>query len=162
MMNPIDLIKERRSIRSFIDKKISNENMQIILECAMSATTARNQQGFRFVIVNNKSILKRLSDELQYGKMLKDADQAVAVCYDVSDEFGEYYYKEDASAVTQNILLSSSALGIGSVWIAIQPKQEKIELLTKMFQLPKDIVPVSLIALGYSDKPMHKKADRFD
>ncbi|MEA3290607.1 MAG: nitroreductase family protein [Campylobacterota bacterium] len=160
-MNTIETILSRRSIRNFNDKNISKEDINTILSCAMNAPTARNQQGFRFVVVDDKKIFDNISQTLEHGKMCKSANKAVLVCYEIKDETSELYWVQDASAATQNILLSAAYLGIGSVWVAIHPRESKINFIKEQFDLPENIKPLSLIALGYKDDFL-KKLDRFD
>ena len=160
-MDTIDIIKRRRSVRSFNDKNISEDDITTILQSAMSAPTARNQQGWRFIVVDDKGILQNISNNIEHGKMCKDANTAIVVCYDVSDEMGELYWIQDASAATQNILLSASALGIGSVWVAVHPREAKIDYVKKQFKLPKNIEPLCIVALGYKDDFL-KEIDRYD
>ncbi len=160
-METIKAIKQRRSIRNFNDTKIKDENIQTILECAMSTPTARNQQGFRFVVVDDKSILKDISSNIPSGKMCKDASHAIIICYEVKDESSKLYWVQDASATTQNILLSATDLGIASVWIAVHPREKKIDFVTNYFNLPKNIKPLSIVALGYKENYL-KEVNRFD
>ncbi len=160
-MNTIKTIKQRRSIRNFNDKKIKDEDIKTILECAMLAPTARNQQGFRFIIVDDKNILNDISSNIEHGKMCKDASHAIIVCYEVKDELSQLYWVQDASASTQNILLSSADLGIGSVWVAVHPRENKINFITNYFKLPQNIKPLCIVALGYKDDFL-KELDRYD
>ncbi len=160
-MDIIEIIKQRRSIRSFERKQISDKDMHTILECAMCAPSARNQQKWRFIVVDKKEILQELSQNIPSGKMCKEADKVILVCYEIDDETSELYWQQDGSAAIQNILLSSAALGIGSVWVAIHPREQKIEFISKLFSLPKNIKPLSLVALGYK-KNILKEVDRYD
>ncbi|MEA3353410.1 MAG: nitroreductase family protein [Campylobacterota bacterium] len=160
-MNTVETILSRRSTRNFNHKDISKEDINTILSCAMSAPTARNQQGFRFIVVDKQELLNKISQEIEHGKMCKDANKAIIVCYEIKDETSELYWIQDASAATQNILLSSTALGIGSVWVALHPREQKINFIKDQFNLPDHIKPLSLIALGYKENFL-KQIDRFD
>lgn len=160
-MDTIDIIKNRRSVRNFNDKKIDPKDIDTILQCGMCSPTARNQQGFRFIVVDDKEVLNEISKGIEHGKMCKDASHAIVVCYEIKDEVSELYWVQDASAVTQNILLSATALGIASVWVAVHPRPAKIEFVTKQFNLPKNIKPLSIVALGYKEEFL-KELDRFD
>ena len=160
-MNTIDIIKKRRSIRGFNGKTIDEKDIKKILECAMSAPTARNQQGFRFVVVDRKDILEEISKGIEHGRMCKDASHVIGVCYEVKDEIGELYWVQDASACAQNILLSAADLGIGSVWVAVHPRGAKVDFITKLFELPHNIKPLCLVALGYKDEFL-KELERYD
>lgn len=160
-MNTIQAIKQRRSIRAFNGKQIDDKDIQTILECAMSAPTARNQQGFRFIVIDDKTILNDIASNIEHGKMCKEASHAIIVCYEVSDELSELYWVQDASASTQNILLSATDLGIGSVWVAIHPREQKRNFIINYFKLSNNIKPLCLVALGYKDNFL-KDVNRFD
>lgn len=160
-MDTIKTIKQRRSIRNFNNMKIKDEDIKTILECAMLAPTARNQQGFRFIVVDDNNILNDISSNIEYGKMCKDASHAIVVCYEINDESSGLYWVQDASASTQNILLSATDLGIGSVWVAIHPREQKINFITNYFKLPKNIKPLCIVALGYKDNFL-KELNRYD
>jgi nitroreductase len=160
-MDVISIIKQRRSVRVFEDKIIHSKDIQTILECAMCAPTARNQQGFRFIVVDDKEILNNISQNLQHGKMCKTASHAIVVCYEIKDESSELYWQQDASAATQNILLSSASLGIGSAWIAVYPRYSKVEFVSRLFNLPHNFKPLCIVALGYKQNIL-KEVNRFD
>jgi len=162
MNSAIENILTRRSIRKYDkSKKVSKEQIDTILKSAMSAPTARNQQGWYFVVVSNPKQLLEISKNIPHAKMVKTADFTIIVCYEVTDEMQKLYWVQDASASTQNILLSANALGIGSVWCAVHPREAKINFIKKEFNLPLNIEPLSLVALGY---PAEKKGyeERFD
>ena len=160
-MNTFEAIKSRRSVRSFTDKTIRNKDINIMLDCAMSAPTARNQQSWRFVVIDDKNILDDIALKMEHGKMCKSANKAIIVCSVVENEMQELYWKQDCSAATQNILLSATELGIGSVWVAVHPRESKINYISKLLKLPANVKPLSLIALGYANE--HKDlSNRFD
>ncbi len=160
-MNTFDAIKNRRSVRSFTDKIVRNKDINIMLDCAMSAPTARNQQSWRFIVIDDIEILNDISLKMQHGKMCKSANKAIIVCSVVENEMQELYWQQDCSAATQNILLSATELGIGSVWVAIHPRESKINYISKLLKLPSNVKPLSLIALGYAQE--HQElTNRFD
>jgi len=161
MNETIDTIKKRRSIRKYTQKAISSEDIRTILECAMAAPTARNQQSFQFVVIDDRKLLSTIAQNIEHAKMCEGANKAIVVCSEVINETQELYWVQDCSAVTQNILLSATALGIGSVWVAVHPRPKKIDFITKLLNLPHFIKPLSLVALGY---PSEQKApnDRYD
>lgn len=160
-MNVCEAIKKRRSVRKFENKKISSKDIKTILQCAMCAPTARNTQGFRFVVVDEQSKLEAISKNIEPAKMCRDASHAIVVCYEIKDETSKLYWTQDASAVTQNILLSATGLGIASVWVAVHPRKQKIDFVKKEFNLPFNIEPLSIVALGYKENFL-KELDRYD
>lgn len=160
-MELIECIKKRRSVRKFINKEVSHNDIETMLDCAMSAPSARNQQAWRFVVIDDREILDKIADHMIHAKMCKTANKAIIVCSVVEDEMQELYWVPDSSAATQNILLCATALGIGSVWVAIHPRKEKVNFIKELLQLPQNIEPLSLIPLGYPDEEK-KPSNRYD
>lgn len=118
----------------------------------MYAPTARNTQSWQFIVIENKDILKKLSEIHPYGKMLIQSPLAILVVGDKILEKDEKYLAINGAAATQNLLLAAHALKIGSVWLGIYPKQERIIAISDFFKLPSEIIPISLVAFGYADE----------
>ena len=59
-MNSIECILKRRSIRKYQDRLVEEEDIKILLESAMAAPSARNQQPWEFYVVSNKSVLDQI------------------------------------------------------------------------------------------------------
>ncbi len=53
-MEALDAIRTRRSVRKFIDKKIQKDMIDKLLEAAMNAPSAGNQQPWHFVVIDDK------------------------------------------------------------------------------------------------------------
>ena len=160
-MNTFETIKNRRSIRNFTDTTVRSKDINIMLDCAMSAPSARNQQAWRFLVIDDTSILNDIALNIEHAKMLKTANKAILVCSVVENEMQELYWQQDCSAATQNILLSATELGIGSVWVAVHPRQNKVDYISDLLKLPPNIKPLSLVALGYPNE-QKELSNRFD
>ncbi len=156
-----EAIKNRRSIRKYKKEEISNEIINELLIAAMMAPSARNTQSWQFIVIKKREILDNLADIHPYAKMLKEAPLAILVCGDKSVEESEPYLCQNCSAATQNILLAAHALGVGSVWLGVYPRSERIEPIKHLLSIPETILPISLIALGYADE-FKVNPDRFD
>lgn len=160
-METIECILGRRSIRKFIHKPVTDQQINTLLKAAMYSPTARNTQSWRFVVINDHDRLVQLSQIHPYAKMLEQASVAILVCGDRQADSNDAYLVENGSAATQNILLAAYDLGLGSVWLGIYPREERMKDVSEFVKLPAEILPVSLIAIGYPDeqKPI---PDRFD
>jgi len=163
-MDSLKCIFTRRSIRKYTTKDIDLDSLKTIIEAGMYAPSARNQQAWHFLLIKNKTLLKKLSEIHPHGKMLENANAAILVCYDTNIEFSKGYGAVDCSAATQNILLAAHSMGIGSVWLGVYPRQERMKDISLMFNLPENINPFSLISIGYSaeiiSQPERFKEDR--
>lgn len=151
-MNLFDGILTRRSIRSFKKKSIDDAIISDLLKAAVSAPSAGNQQPWHFIVLSDKKVLEQVSCFLPNGKMLADADKGICVCGDLSAEKYKGYWMVDCSAATQNILLAAHHFGIGSCWLGVYPRENRVKNLSQFFKTPKYIVPFSVVALGYSDE----------
>jgi nitroreductase len=158
----LDTIFDRRSIRKYKTDKIDDKLIQKIIEAAMFAPTARNLQPWHFIIVDDRSILDKITEIHPYVSMLKIAPIAIIVCGDT--EISQDYYQVDCAAATQNILLAAKELGLGSCWCGIYPRAERVTDFEKLFELSANIKPFSLVVLGISDeqkpRPLRFKKDR--
>lgn len=114
----LDLIKTRRSIRSFKSDMIPQEVIAQIIDAGIYAATAMNRQSPIIISVTNKEVRDRLS-KLNAGVMGVKSDPfygAPVVLIVLADKkCPNYVY--DGSLVMGNLMLAAHALGIGSCWI---------------------------------------------
>jgi nitroreductase len=142
-------ILTRRSIRKYSEKEISGEQIDTMLRAAMYAPSARNQQPWHFVVLRDKATLKKIPAFHPNSKMIVGASAGILVCADTDFEQNTGYWIQDAAAATQNILLSAHGNDLGAVWLGIYPREERIEGIKHLLNLPPHIMPFSLISLGY-------------
>lgn len=148
----IDIILNRRSIRKFKPDVIPDESITILLKAAMYAPTARNTQSCKFIVINSRELLNKLADIHPYGKMLKEAPLAIIVAGDKALEKDESYLAINGAAATQNILLAAYSKQLGSVWLGVYPRMDRMRAISDLFKLPADIIPISMIAIGYPNE----------
>ena len=120
----------------------------------MYAPSARNQQPWHFIVIDQGDLFERIMKVHPYSAMLSEAAVAILVCGDDKLELSKGYWPVDCAAATQNILLSAHSLGLGSVWLGVYPRKERIDGIREIFSLPANIHPFSLVSLGY---PAEKK-----
>jgi nitroreductase len=151
-METLKAILTRRSIRKYINKKVPGEYYEIMLKAAMHAPSARNRQPWHFIVITDQDILKKLSEVSPSWKMLEEASSAIVVCGDTNLDDTESFLIQDCSAATQNILLAAHELGLGTVWLGVHPREDRILPLIDILQIPNDILPVSMISIGRPDE----------
>lgn len=143
-------ILTRRSIRKYTDRPVEEEKIQLILQAAMAAPSARNLQPWEFIVLTNRENIRKLSSFSPHVGMLKESPLAIVVCGRTDPETGSPdYWVVDCSAAVQNMLLAAHALGLGGVWLSVYPRRERQEILEKFFKLPENIVPHSVVSIGY-------------
>ena len=125
----------------------------------MNAPSANNRQSWHFIVVDAREKLNAITEVHPYSQMLKQATLAIVVCGDT--KVSESYWSQDCSAATENILLAARALGLGTVWLGVYPRDDRVTGVSKLFNLPKHITPLAVIAVGH---PAEEKgrADRYD
>lgn len=161
-MKLLNLILSRRSVREFTEKNIDEAAIIKILKAGMAAPSAMDRRLWEFVIINEREKLDLLGNKLPYAKMLKKADIAISVCGDVTKmpaNRGEDYWVQDCSAATQNILLAAHSLGLGAVWTAVYPSEERVTIVKNTLKIPDKIIPLNIIPIGFpadNQKPKDK------
>lgn len=152
-MNDLDWIYRRRSIRKFTDQKLSEEQIQMLLEAGMAGPSAVNFKPWKFIVVDDENVLNALRRALPYGKF--NASLAIVVCGDIRairKPIGEKFWIQDCSAASENILLAATAMGLGSVWCGVHPIGLIEKPVRKALDIPNGVIPLNVIYLGYPDE----------
>jgi nitroreductase len=162
MNDTIKTIFKRTSVRRFASTEVSRETLVLLAKCGMAAPSANNKQPWFILAVTDKQLLHTLGDRLPYAKMTREAAAALVVCGNLeSDHAGSEnrYWVQDCSAVTENILLAAESLGLGAVWTAAYPNEDRMDTVREILNLPKNLVPLNVIPLGHPEgnpKPKEK------
>ena len=151
-MEITDALLTRRSIRKYKDQQVEKDKLDIILKSAMYAPSAMNLQAWHFIVIDDSHILNETIKSIPHAELLKQTPAAILVCGDSAIEKNESWMIQNCSAAIENILLAAHGLGIGSCWIAIHGIAEVVENVSKQFKLQENVVPISLVTLGYTDE----------
>ena len=153
-------IEQRRSIRKFLDVPVTDDQVRELLQAAMLAPSAKNGQPWQFVIVRSPEKMAQLKAKHPYASSLNTAPVCICVC-GVIDPAMPDYYTQDCAACTQNILLQAQSMGLGTCWMGVAPRRERMEAVAETLRIPDGIAPFCLIAVGV---PAETRAtpDRFD
>jgi nitroreductase len=147
MENLLDLIYTRRTIREFSEAPVDDEQVEAMLKAAMAAPSAQNLRPWHFVVVRKRKTLDELAEVHKYAYMLERAPLGIVVCGD--QEVSERHWVEDTCVATQNLLLASTALGLGGVWISLYPKKKYQRQVRELLDIPKHIGVLCVLALGH-------------
>ncbi|MDH3347119.1 MAG: nitroreductase family protein [Desulfobulbaceae bacterium] len=156
MNNTLNYIFSRRSVRKYQDKEVSEEMLHDLLEAAMAAPSAVAKDPWRFIVIRKRENIDKLAAVLPHGKMLLQATAALVVCGDINNAHDqqESYMLQDLSAAVENILLAANTLGLGTCWLGVHPRQERMNDIRELFSLPNNIIPMCGIAVGWpTDRP---------
>jgi len=160
-METLQAIHTRRSIRAYTDTPVSDAQVRDIVTAGMAAPSAGNEQPWQFVVIRDREKLAAISETRTYAEMVKDAQVAILVCADLEKLKHQEYWVQDCAAATENMLLAAHALGLGSVWIGIHPREKRVADFRTLIPLPDHIIPFSLLPVGYAGEEK-SPAERFD
>jgi nitroreductase len=170
MNETIKIIKSRRSIRNFLEKQISEDNLNTIIEAGLFAPTGGTdfEENICFTVIQNKNILKKINmlaketakeSHLEWLKELGNNgdfnclyNAPVFIIISVKEMTDSSIF--DCSALTQNMLLAAESIGLGSCWLYF-PLQafdnDRNGELKKELQIPQGFKPITSIIIGYKE-----------
>lgn len=145
VMDMLDVIKTRRSVRRYTRAPVSDEDINKILEAGRWAPSANNSQPWKFVVLRSPEARKRLAGGLPWGGFLAQAALGIAV---IIDETASTHAVEDGAAATENILLEAHSLGLGACWIGTYGSPHEASA-KKVLKVPESQRLLSVIAIGH-------------
>ena len=158
----LDMFYKRRSIRKFKqDAVITDSEMDTILRAAMQAPSANNRQTWNFIVVDDRDKMKEITKVHAYSSMLRTATACIVVVGETPKEGGSVYWQQDCAAATENMLLAIANLGLGGVWLGGYPREERVQGIKRIFNIPADKTPLCVVAIGVPDEEKAME-DRFD
>jgi nitroreductase len=147
-MNVFDAIKKRSSVRSFMDKAVEEDKLRAVLEAGRLAPSANNLQEWRFIIVKDHEIKKKLAFAAN-GQMFVGEAPVVIVACAVTDErvmsCGQLCYSIDVAIALDHISLAAVEAGLGTCWIGAFNEKKVKEILA----IPEDVRVVQMMPIGY-------------
>lgn len=163
MNEVIKQLKERKSVRVFADKPISPDEVASILEAAVNAPTAGNQQFYTIINVTDPYLKEELAKSCDNQPFIAKAPLVLVFCadfrkwYNVFKEYGCEPRKpgvgdlmlavSDTNIAAQNAVVAAHSLGIGSCYIG--DIMENAELQRKLLSLPRYVFPAAMLVFGY-------------
>jgi len=151
-MNVVEAIKKRASVRSYLDKPIEDEKLNAVLEASRLAPSAGNRQEWRFVIVREGEVRRKLGEAANGQSFVGEAPVVIVACA-VTDghvmSCGQPCYPIDVAIALDHISLAAVEYGLGTCWIGAFNEKKVKEILG----VPDEIRVVELMPLGY---PVYK------
>lgn len=153
-MNIEKIISERFSCRGYKNKKISNKDLNIILEAGIKAPNAGNLQAWKFVVVDKEEIKEQITKVALDQRWMMQAPLFIVICSDLN-KLRRYYlakYKlyavQDTSLAAENIMLMAFSMKIKSCFVGAFDDNA----VKRILRLPDHIEPYCIITLGYSNE----------
>ena len=169
----LDNIFSRKSVRSFTDEPVTSQQIETLLKAGMAAPSGSNIQPWSFVVLQDKDRYMGIFGENNFNQRIFAQSAAIiVVCSDTTVvraprndpqgtpvKMANGTWRDDAGAVTENILLAVEAMDLGAVWTACYPYPDRMNPVKASLGLPAEVVPYSVIALGHpsgDDQPKDK------
>lgn len=148
-MDGMKALLTRRSIRLFRPEPVEPEIIRSVVEAAMHAPSAGNQQPWRFVLIQDRAALKRISEDHPYASAVDSCSLAILICGATRDLPHPDFWAVDCAAATENLMLAAHMQGLGSLWVGLYPRRDRMAILSRLVHLPEDVEPFALIPIGY-------------
>lgn len=148
----IELLRNRRSIRRYLDRPIEPEKIEQLKEAVLRAPSSRNLDPWEFIFVDDRELLTELSACKPHGAaFLKGAALGIVVCGDSnrSDVWGE-----DCSIASILVQMAAQSMGLGSCWIQVRKRMHDGEVsasqhVRQVLGIPQHFEVESIVAVGY-------------
>lgn len=150
----METIFKRRSVRKYTETPVTDGQVKQIIRAGMAAPSAKNSREWVFIVLRDPEIYKAFSEVHVNAFAMKTAQAAILVCADLSKEQdpGQGWWIQDCSAAMENMLLEATDLGLGSLWLGVHPKPDRIACLKEVCKLPENIEPLGIVSLGEPTK----------
>ena len=165
MNETIRSILDRRSNRGFEPSPLSQEQLDLLKQCALASPTAMNAQSWHFSFVTGADIIKKVED-VTLDELYAGSDEATKQRIDsrgrtifygaplvvfISSKNDNYWSHIDAGIASENLAVAAQSMGLGSVIIGLCKKAfdgEKRAELEKLLGFPEDHSFSIAVALG--------------
>lgn len=144
------LLFERRSVRSFTRRKLTEDELNYILTAGVNAPSACNLQSWHFICVTDPEVKAKLKDIC--ADWISTAPVVIIVCTDsakieerCSDKERAYKFTvQDTALAMENMLLAAADIGFGGCIIGDYDQDKCVNA----FNIPKKYLPVALLPIG--------------
>jgi nitroreductase len=151
-LDVLSAIRERRSIRSFLEREVAESDVRRIVECGAMAPSAGNLQPWEFVVVRDQRRKAALARAAYDQEFIAEAPLVIVVLADQERSASVYgrrglelYAIQDTAAAIQNMLLAACGMGYGTCWVGAFDEDSVAEIV----KAGPGIKPVAVIPVGY-------------
>jgi len=147
-MDVYECIKERRSVRNYLDKEVETEKLHRVLDCARLAPSANNKQNWRFVVVKDPELRNKLCEAAKGQKFVAQAPVVIVACALETDYVmtcGHPSHLVDLAIAIDHMTLAAREMGLGTCWVGAF-HQDRVK---QILNIPEDVAVVELLPVGY-------------
>ena len=164
----LELLKQRRSSRVFTDELIDKDTVCNLMKAALMSPSGHRINPWEFVLVEDKAVLKALSQSKEHGAgLLEGAARAVVV---LGDTTKTDVWIEDCSIATIILQLAAEEYGLGSCWVQMRLRKDADGNLAEdnvrsLLGIPAHYAVLSIVGLGHKAreaKPFDEEKMQWD
>jgi len=163
-----EAIYGRRAVRDYNDQMVEKETLTTLIDCAIQAPSAVNEQPWSFTVIQDRALLDRISQNAKSHLLKTSASGMAASRYRdqlASPDFHIFYHApalivistvtvsawsvENCSLAAQNLMLAAFDAGLGSCWIGFAEHWLQTSDGKKALQIPDHHFPVAPIIVGH-------------
>jgi len=147
-MDVIACIRARRSVRSYEDREVEEDKLRQVLEAGRLAPSANNRQHWKFVVVRDPELRRKLIGAAKGQSFVGEAPVVIVACATSSDHImpcGHPSHLVDVAIAIDHMALAARELGLGTCWVGAFDQ----DAVKKILGVPKSAVVVELLPLGY-------------
>ncbi|MFQ5736951.1 MAG: nitroreductase family protein [Thermodesulfobacteriota bacterium] len=158
----LDIIRKRRSVRSYLKKEVEEEKLREIFLAAMFSPNSRGTRPWEFIVVRDEATKKALSMTTHSARFVKEAPLVIVVCFDTKK--GKRL-KEDTSICAEHIHLEAVNQGLASCYVQItdagEPSGSAEPVVKKLLDIPAHIHVQCMMPIGYATRELapHKDSE---
>lgn len=158
----IATIMQRKSVRSYNGDTIAADIMEKMLRAAVAAPSGMDIRPWHIVVMTDKSQYEKMFEGNGNMEKFMQSGAVVIFCADTTVTrpprenpdapavtLPNPMWRDDMGACTENFLLAAEALGLGAVWTACYPFEERMATVASYLNLPGNVVPYCVVPVGY-------------
>ena len=149
----IELLRNRRSIRQYLDRVIEPEKVEQLKEALLRSPSSRHITPWEFIFVDDRDLLARLAICKPHGaQFLAHAPLGIVVC---GDSDASDVWIEDCAIASILAQMTAQAMGLGSCWIQVRNRRYNDQVSAERYvqdllHIPEQVKVESIIAVGYA------------
>lgn len=158
-MDALEAIQARRAVRAYKPALVSDADIRVLLDAAVHAPTAMHEEPWRFAIVQDRALLRRISDRAKQRlatprqlpeNIFYDAGTLIVICTGLAGPF----VQADCWLAAENLMLAATARGLATCPIGFAVAALQDDDLRAELALPAGTVAVAPIIVGYAAAPV--------
>lgn len=167
--NILELIKGRKSVRRWKNSEVSDEIIEKLVDAARWAPCSSDKQTCKLLIIRDEKGIDFLGKRLAGGSgFAHTAAVHILVLVDMRRyrlPLERHMAYLDGAAAIENVLLMAHSLGLGACWLNWSISESNEKKVYELFNIPRYMLPISVIAIGYpdiiSESPARKEIKKF-